>query len=96
MLHIIKSSPFSKRALVDCLAYVSDGDALLFIQDAVVTTASEHKYARMLQDITQQVEIYTLSEDLCARGLNCILGQRISYPEFVDLTLSHLQSQTWN
>jgi tRNA 2-thiouridine synthesizing protein B len=96
MLHIIKSSPFSCNSFVDCLAYLDDGDAILFIQDAVVTTASQHKYAQMLQDIKHQVQIYTLSEDLTARGLNCIMGQQIGYSEFVQLTLSHSQTQTWN
>jgi tRNA 2-thiouridine synthesizing protein B len=96
MLHIIKSSPFSRNSFVDCLAYLDEGDAILFIQDAVVTTASQHQYAKMLQDIKNKVKIYTLNEDLTARGLNCIIGQQISYFEFVQLTLSHLQTQTWN
>jgi len=96
MLHIIKSSPFSKSTFMDSLAYLSDGDALLFIQDAVVITASQHKYAKILQDLSVKVSIYTLSEDLKARGLKCILGQQVSYPEFVNLTTEHLQTQTWN
>jgi tRNA 2-thiouridine synthesizing protein B len=96
MLHIIKSSPFSKNTFIDSLAYLSDGDALLFIQDAVVMTASQHKYAKILQDLTPQINVYTLTEDLDARGLKCILGQQVSYLEFVSLTMSHLQVQTWN
>jgi tRNA 2-thiouridine synthesizing protein B len=96
MLHIIKSSPFSKNTFIDSLAYLSDGDALLFIQDAVVMTASQHKYAKILQDLTPQINVYTLTEDLGARGLKCILGQQVSYLEFVSLTMSHLQVQTWN
>jgi tRNA 2-thiouridine synthesizing protein B len=96
MLHIIKSSPFSKSTFMDSLAYLSDGDALLFIQDAVVITASQHKYAKILQDLSVKISIYTLSEDLKARGLECILGQQVSYPEFVNLTTVHLQTQTWN
>lgn len=96
MLHIIKSSPFSCNSFADCMAYLDEGDAILFIQDAVVITASQHKYAKMLQDIEHNVQIFTLGEDLTARGLNCIVGQQISYPEFVQLTLSHLQTQTWN
>lgn len=96
MLHIIKSSPFSRNSFVDCLTYLEEGDALLFIQDAVVITASQHKYAQMLKEVKHKVTIYTLSEDLTARGLRCIMGQQISYSEFVQLTLSHLQTQTWN
>jgi len=96
MLHIIKSSPFSKNTFMDSLAYFDDGDAVIFIQDAVVITASQHKYAKILQDLTLKVSIYTLSEDLHARGLNCILGQQVSYPEFVNLTVTHRQTQTWD
>jgi len=96
MLHIIKSSPFSKNTFIDSLAYFNDGDAVIFIQDAVVITASQHKYAKILQDLTSQISIYTLSEDLKARGLKCILGKQVSYPEFVNLTTVHLQTQTWN
>ncbi|EDM65599.1 DsrH protein [Moritella sp. PE36] len=96
MLHIIKSSPFSRNTFIDSLAYLNDGDALLFIQDAVVITASQHKYAKILQDLQPKISVYTLTEDLDARGLKCILGQQVSYLEFVNLTVSHLQIQTWN
>jgi len=96
MLHIIKSSPFSKSTFIDSIAYFDDGDAVIFIQDAVVITASQHKYAKILQDQMPKVSVYTLTEDLNARGLNCILGQQVSYPEFVELTVTHLQIQTWN
>jgi len=96
MLHILKSSPFSSNTFIDSLAYFNDGDAVIFIQDAVVITASQHKYAKILQDLTPKVTFYTLAEDLDARGLKCILGEQVSYLEFVNLTVSHLQIQTWN
>lgn len=96
MLHIIKSSPFSKNTFIDSLGYLNDGDAVIFIQDAVVITASQHKYAKILQDLMPKVMVYTLTEDLNARGLNCILGQQVNYLEFVNLTVTHSQTQTWN
>ena len=96
MLHIFKSSPFSKNTFIDSLSYLNDGDAVIFIQDAVVITASQHKYAKILQDLVPKVTVYTLIEDLNARGLKSILGQQVSYLEFVNLTVSHLQIQTWD
>ena len=96
MLHIFKSSPFSRNTFIDNLAYINDGDAVIFIQDAVVITASQHKYAKILQDLSPRITFYTLTEDLDARGLKPILGQQLSYHEFVGLTVSHLQIQTWN
>lgn len=96
MLHIIKSSPFSKNTFIDSVVYFNDGDAVIFIQDAVVITASQHKYAKILQDLMPELRVYTLTEDLNARGLSCILGQQVSYPEFVNLTIAHSQIQTWN
>ncbi|PKH09091.1 sulfurtransferase complex subunit TusB [Moritella sp. Urea-trap-13] len=96
MLHIIKSSPFSKHTFIDSIAYFNDGDAVIFIQDAVVITASQHKYAKILQDLMPELSVYTLAEDLNARGLSCIVGRQVSYPEFVNLTVAHLQIQTWN
>ncbi|QUM75028.1 sulfurtransferase complex subunit TusB [Moritella sp. 24] len=96
MLHIFKSSPFSRNTFIDSLAYLDDGDVVLFIQDAVVITASHHKYAKILQDLMPKVTFYTLTEDLDARGLKSILGQQVSYPEFVNLTVSNSQIQTWN
>ncbi|MFT7682082.1 MAG: tRNA 2-thiouridine synthesizing protein B [Moritella dasanensis] len=96
MLHIIKSSPFSRNTFIDSIAYFNDGDAVIFIQDAVVITASQHKYAKILQDLMPELSVYSLTEDLNARGLSCILGQQVSYPEFVNLTVAHLQTQTWN
>lgn len=95
MLHIIKSSPFVSHALTECLQFIGDGDTIIFIQDAVVAVASHHQFSALLANLPDNIGVYVLSEDLIARGLTCQVGKAINYKEFVGLTLSCRQNQTW-
>ena len=95
MLHIIKSSPFASVHLNECLSYVVEHDAILFIQDGVIATANMHQYAMRLLALNKTIKLYTLTEDLVARGLICQIGSEVDYTGFVELTCTHRQSQTW-
>jgi len=95
MLHVIKSSPFTTRHFDECLTYIQADDAILFIQDGVIATATMHKYAMCLLALDNSIKIYTLSEDLSARGLACQIGSNVDYTGFVGLTCEHRQLQTW-
>lgn len=95
MLHVIKKSPFSTKTLDECLCYVMNDDAILFIQDAVVSTANVHMYSNKLLSLDSRIKLYTLSEDLLARGLSCQVGNTVNYNQFVELTVVHEQVQTW-
>lgn len=94
MLHIIKTSPFSSSDTEQCIEYVKPGDVVLFIQDGVITTSCMNKHALRLQQLVD-VGIYTLNEDLLARGLSALFGQIIDYSGFVQLTCQESQIQTW-
>lgn len=94
MLHIIKTSPFSSSDIEQCIQYLQPGDIVLFIQDGVITTSSMNKYALCLQQLAD-VDIYTLKEDLLARGLTVSLGESINYTGFVQLTCKESQIQAW-
>lgn len=94
MLHIIKTSPFARTDFEQCMEFVKAGDSILFIQDGVITTSSMHKHALRLQQLSG-IAIYSLSEDLLARGLTVSLGETVDYAGFVQLTTKESHIQTW-
>lgn len=95
MLHIVKSSPFSAPHLNECLNFVEGNDVILFIQDGVITTATMHQHALRLLALDSSIKLYTLTEDLKARGLSSQIGSEVDYNGFVALTCEHAQLQTW-
>lgn len=85
-LHIINQSPWRSDSWGRCLSLLSEGDALILIEDAV--------YAVSRDDLP--ANCYVLEPDLQARGLTprdavtCV-----DYPGFVDLTCRHSRSVSW-
>lgn len=90
MLHIIKSS----QALFDALPIVTEEDEVLLVEEAIYIANPQHMNFPHLKG----KRVSVLAEDAKARGL----VQRISpsaviidYPGFVELTIQHSKSITW-
>lgn len=93
ILHTVSQSPKS-RLLESCLNIVSDGDAILFIEDGVYYCKRED----LLEQITNTVKCFGLKEDLIARGLQ-IKGEstveNASYRKFVELCVNYDKVISW-
>ncbi|HKM97973.1 MAG TPA: sulfurtransferase complex subunit TusB [Buttiauxella sp.] len=95
MLHILQHSPF-QTDLESMLRCVKIGDELLLIQDAVIVALSGTKAFDLL--CAAPISIYALQEDIEARGLTAQISTsigKVSYTDFVRLTVKHEQQITW-
>ncbi|BCG07731.1 MULTISPECIES: sulfurtransferase complex subunit TusB [Buttiauxella] len=95
MLHILQHSPFQTdlEALLRC---VKPGDDVLLLQDAVIAALSGTKALDLL--LSAPISIYALHEDIEARGLTAQISNgigKVSYTDFVGLTVKHEQQITW-
>lgn len=93
MLHIVSTSPFASQALAQCLARMAAEDGLLLIQDGVYLL-TEHQ---LPPQIAGSSKLFVLSEDMQARGLNCVHPDInvIDYGQFVALTLAYPHTLSW-
>jgi len=93
MLHIVNKSPYADRALDACLARLTEGAALLLIEDAVVAALADGAYAAKLKGL----DVYALGPDLEARGLAAkpLCAQVVDHAGFVDLCVTHPASHSW-
>lgn len=92
-LHTISKSP-STKILKSCLGVISEGDALLFIEDGVYHSVS----AQTLHDIPNDILLFSLREDMLARGIytkyiNSI--EPIDYQRFVELSCEYGKVVSW-
>jgi tRNA 2-thiouridine synthesizing protein B len=95
MLHILQHSPF-QTDLESLLRCVKPGDDLLLLQDAVIAALSGTKALDLL--LCAPISIYALHEDIEARGLTAQISNgigKVSYTDFVGLTVKHEQQITW-
>lgn len=99
VLHTVNKSPFAGSALESCLAHLSDGAALLLIEDGVYAALAGSAFAERLAAAGQHHALYVLGPDLAARGLAdhpLVDGlQVVDYPGFVQLAASHSAVQSW-
>lgn len=87
-LHVIATSPSTSK-LYDLCAAVSQGDALLFIEDGVYFAQDLHSLSPLP---TQQY--FFLGEDAAARGISAP-DRYVDYIGFVDLTAQYERSLSW-
>lgn len=96
MLHIITTS--AGQALI--FERTGKGDAVLFIEDAVLCLHKNRPDAKDLLSHCQLLDCYALAADLQLRGLaqeQLVTGVALlDYPGFVDLTVAHDVIKTWN
>ena len=96
-LHTVNKSPFERGSMVTAFAHVSDGDALLMIEDGVFGARKGAAFARTIEGA--RCDIYALGPDLAARGVkteDLIEGVKVvSYDGFVDLVAGHARVCAW-
>ena len=97
ILHTVNKSPFQKNDLKSCLAHVSDGDAVLLIEDAVYGALADTEFSQL--STQSNADIYCLSPDLAARGitenkLNPAV-KLVDYEGFVDLAAEKNAVNSW-
>lgn len=95
MLHILQDSPFQTdlESLLRCL---KQGDEVLLLQDAVIAALSGTRALDLL--LAAPISVYALQEDIEARGLAAQISTsvgKVSYTDFVRLTVKHEQQITW-
>jgi tRNA 2-thiouridine synthesizing protein B len=90
MLHIVKNI----QALEEVVSVFSDGDSLILIEQAVFAANPQHKAYRQIQGLG----IAVLVSDAKARGIENRISSNIAlidYDGFVELTVTHTNSVTW-
>lgn len=96
MLHIITTTTGHEVLL----QRISHGDALLFVESAVLSLYKNAQTAQILSPHLQYFQCYALEADLLARGLAAdkILAEVavVDYQGFVALTVEHAVIKTWN
>ena len=99
ILHTVNKSPFSHTTLSSCLKVVQAGDALLLIEDGVYGALETNPLTESIVVLASRgVELYVLSEDLQARGLEKARAEHFSaidYGRFVELCTAHKSVQSW-
>ncbi|GLO62120.1 sulfurtransferase TusB [Vibrio sp. MACH09] len=93
MLHIVKQH----RHLSDVLMYLYQGDAILLLEDAVYAALPTHKAHSLMAKA--KCKQFVLAEDANARGLMLSNDSKImviDFAGFVELTVEHSQSLTWD
>ena len=99
MLHTVNKSPFTSQTLVLCLGHLSDGSAVLLIEDAVVGATAGTAAGEALAECLKKCPVYVLGPDLMARGISegrIVKGvQTVDYAGFVKLVTEHDAVQSW-
>ncbi|MDC9728484.1 MAG: sulfurtransferase complex subunit TusB [Methyloprofundus sp.] len=96
MLYLV----FSKNHAGQALEFVTDGDAVLYMDSSTLSLLNQSDFSERLRKMADNVSFYALSSDLQLRGIaetelsECI--SVIDYSRFVELTLEHSVIKTWN
>jgi len=95
-LHTINKTPSESSALKDCLTSLSEGDALLLIENGAY--AATPGYGMLFTRLPGSVKCYVLLADAEARGLQHNLSpdfQSIDYDDFVALSCQQDKVVSW-
>ncbi|MFW2440103.1 MAG: sulfurtransferase complex subunit TusB [Arenicellales bacterium] len=98
-LHTINKSPFDRNSLDSCLRVISDGDAILFIEDGVYAATAGNSFANAVKAAENSHSVYVLGPDLSARGMKedgIVEGVKVvDYEGFVDLVTEYDKVNSW-
>ncbi len=96
MLHIVNKSPYTKISLASCIRVANSGDPILLIEDAVLGVNAAGKAADLVKEALKNHEVYAISADIKARGLDKLVDgvKVIGYDGFVELVENH-RPMTW-
>lgn len=92
MLHIVKTP----HQIPSVLAYLADQDAVILVEDSIYAINEGHFSHFLLKNCPASV--FFLSNDALARGLTLTTNgyfQGVDFEGFVELTVAHEQSITW-
>jgi len=95
MLHTLSHSPWQHDISAQ-LRLVKAGDDLLLLSDGVIAALEGCRYLDILR--AAPISLYALNEDIEARGLTGQISSgvvRVSYNDFVRLTIKHTRQLTW-
>ncbi|WP_296060053.1 sulfurtransferase complex subunit TusB [uncultured Amphritea sp.] len=94
-LHLINKTPSESSALSSSLSAVSEGDALLLIENGVY--AAMPGYAELFTRLPGSVQCYLLENDVQARGLTDLNQEfrHIDYDGFVELSCRYSKVVSW-
>jgi len=85
-LHILNSTSSLSR----CQFSLTDGDAVILIEDAVLLAASN------IEITSGDASIYALSDDIDRRGVNLVGSVTlVDYSGFVELCAQHRHCLSW-
>ncbi|MEM0654823.1 sulfurtransferase complex subunit TusB [Klebsiella huaxiensis] len=95
MLHTLSTSPWHADTAT-MLRLIKEGDDLLLMSDGVVAAVAGSRFLEILQ--SAPITIHALQEDIEARGLGGQIADgvvRLSYTDFVRLTVKHPGQLAW-
>ena len=94
-LHTINKTPAESSALQSCIDTLSDGDALLLVENGVYGALPG--YAALFTRLPGQVKCYVLAADTDARGLKDLNQDftTIDYDRFVELSCEYSKVVSW-
>lgn len=87
MLHTVNKSPFQNSVLESCLRFVTQGDAILLLEDGVYAAQAGTAKSALVEGALGHQEVYALRADLKARAITEVIDgvQVVDYGTFVDL-----------
>lgn len=95
MLHLIFQSPLETATL----QRIETGDAVLFLENAVLCLLKNSVYSLELSKILKSKHLFVLISDIEMRGIateQLIAGiEVIDYAQWVELTTQHQPVQSW-
>lgn len=97
-LFTVTESLFNRPSLYEQLAFASNGDAVLLIQDAVLALQSPIALASFLAKCEfQGISVFALTEDCELRGIDSQYQavSLIDYSGFVSLVMDHEKQVAW-
>lgn len=96
MLHIVNRSPFSHRALAECLRGCDAAAGILLIEDGVYAALAGGEWLARMRDKTDRIHV--LAADVAARGLAGRIdaaARSIDYAGFVALCCEYPGTLSW-
>ena len=95
MLHTLSVSPWHAD-IAAMLRLMEHGDDLVLLSDGVTAAIADGRFLEILQ--SAPITLYVLQDDVDARGLAGQIADsvgRVSYTDFVNLTVTHASQMNW-
>jgi tRNA 2-thiouridine synthesizing protein B len=95
MLHLVFQSPLE----IATLQRIGNGDAVLFLENAVLCLLKNSVYSSQLTEMQENNRLFVLISDIETRGIavaELVEGiEVIDYSDWVTLTTQHQPVQSW-